>query len=508
MEPLTGQHFQQEYPKLNGDYFQEFLDWLSQQLGGDYAILQIDQAPAHISSAINWPENIIPLLQPPHSPELNPIERLWQFLKKSLHNELFSSLQDLRDRVQQLFEQLTFDEVISISSYNFILEALFYAASYEIGISFESNLIIKDNDYLKMKKFPKKMTSQASLFVATCGSLVMTLPANAIPERESYQNIDSSDIFISISTSENISPNINQPITSEINSKNENNIYPHTNSQENDISYSAVDLEPQKPLVLGEETTEEQLLAKEIDLDTLCNSFPLNYRCVNYQPPSKPQKQQQLVNKLKKRQSSGFALTGKVGTLGIGIEGTAAISPNFNGRLGFNYFNFGVDVDKNNIKYDADVELLSMSGLLDWFPSSRSQFHITGGLIYNKSRVDAVARSGTLDIGGVDFSLASVGQIKGEAKFPNTIAPYIGIGYGNPVKRGQRFNFSIDLGVMFPGSPEVNLNATDLAAGLLKQPMVEQLLDEAIAKEEKDIEDDLSWLNIYPILSIGFSYQF
>ncbi|NJL79591.1 MAG: IS630 family transposase [Richelia sp. SM2_1_7] len=139
IEPLTGQHFQQEYPKLNGNYFQEFLDWLSQQLGSDYAILQIDQAPAHISCAINWPENIIPLLQPPHSPELNPIERLWQFLKKSLKNELFSSLQDLRDtplalsfayRIQQLFKQLTFEQVISISSYNFILEALFYAASY------------------------------------------------------------------------------------------------------------------------------------------------------------------------------------------------------------------------------------------------------------------------------------------------------------------------------------------------------------------------------------------
>ena len=83
-----------------------------------------------MSGAINWPENIIPLVQPAHSPELNPIERLWQFLKKSLKNQLFSSLQDLRDRIQQLFEQLTFDQVMSISSYNFILEALFYAASY------------------------------------------------------------------------------------------------------------------------------------------------------------------------------------------------------------------------------------------------------------------------------------------------------------------------------------------------------------------------------------------
>ena len=52
IEPLTGEHFLHEYAQLNADYFQEFLDWLSQQLDEDYAILQIDSAPDHISSAI------------------------------------------------------------------------------------------------------------------------------------------------------------------------------------------------------------------------------------------------------------------------------------------------------------------------------------------------------------------------------------------------------------------------------------------------------------------------
>lgn len=33
IEPLTGKHFQHEYPKLNSEYFQQFLDWLSEQLG-------------------------------------------------------------------------------------------------------------------------------------------------------------------------------------------------------------------------------------------------------------------------------------------------------------------------------------------------------------------------------------------------------------------------------------------------------------------------------------------
>jgi len=130
ISPLTGDHFLHEYPKLNGACFQEFLDWLSEQLGDDWAILQLDQAPAHMTSAIQWPENIIPLVQPAHSPELNPIERFWQLLKQPLKNQMFSSLQALRERVQKLFDQLTLEQVASVSAYDFILEALFYAASH------------------------------------------------------------------------------------------------------------------------------------------------------------------------------------------------------------------------------------------------------------------------------------------------------------------------------------------------------------------------------------------
>ncbi|MGL4621412.1 MAG: transposase [Chroococcidiopsis sp.] len=50
MAPLSGAHFFHESPKLNGQDFQEFLDWLSEQLGEDWAILQLDQAPAQMAS--------------------------------------------------------------------------------------------------------------------------------------------------------------------------------------------------------------------------------------------------------------------------------------------------------------------------------------------------------------------------------------------------------------------------------------------------------------------------
>ena len=130
ISPLSGEYFLHEYPKLNRECFQQYLDWLSEQLGEDWAVLQIDQAPAHLAGAIEWPRNIIPLVQPAHSPELNPIERFWQLLKRPLKNQVFASLQDLRERIQELFDQLTTDQVMSVSGYDFILEALFYAVSH------------------------------------------------------------------------------------------------------------------------------------------------------------------------------------------------------------------------------------------------------------------------------------------------------------------------------------------------------------------------------------------
>lgn len=128
VEPLTGWHFYQEYDHLNSEHFQSFLDALSQALGDEMALLQLDKAGAHQALSLRWPDNLIPVLQPAHSPELNPTERLWQHLRAQLQGENFTSLEQLKARLQQLFKELTPDTVASLTSYNFILEALFYAA--------------------------------------------------------------------------------------------------------------------------------------------------------------------------------------------------------------------------------------------------------------------------------------------------------------------------------------------------------------------------------------------
>jgi transposase len=128
VEPLGGWCFTQTYGKLNSANFQQFINEVSRQLGSSIAVMQLDGAPAHTAHALEWPDNLIPILQPAHCPEVNPIERLWQFLKSLWKGENFASLDALKQRVSQELQQLTVEQVQSLTSFDFVLDALLQAA--------------------------------------------------------------------------------------------------------------------------------------------------------------------------------------------------------------------------------------------------------------------------------------------------------------------------------------------------------------------------------------------
>lgn len=130
VEPLTGFSFFYEFSHLDRLCFQQFLDLLSLELGDDIALIQVDQATAHTANALTWPHNIFLTFQPSHSPELNPIERFWLFLKKHLAWKNCPTLEELRQLLASELAQISPDTIASLTSYDFILEALFGAASY------------------------------------------------------------------------------------------------------------------------------------------------------------------------------------------------------------------------------------------------------------------------------------------------------------------------------------------------------------------------------------------
>ena len=70
------------------------------------------------------PENVVLLFQPPYCPELNPIERMWEYLKADLKWSSFKTLEQLQAFVGQLLAQLTPEIIASLTGYSFILDAL------------------------------------------------------------------------------------------------------------------------------------------------------------------------------------------------------------------------------------------------------------------------------------------------------------------------------------------------------------------------------------------------
>ena len=56
----------------------------------------LDQAGWHVSKALVVPDNITVMPLPPRSPELNPVENVWQYIRDNwLSNRVFESYDDI-----------------------------------------------------------------------------------------------------------------------------------------------------------------------------------------------------------------------------------------------------------------------------------------------------------------------------------------------------------------------------------------------------------------------------
>ena len=65
---------------------------------GAHTVVLLDQAGWHGSKGLEVPDNITLLYLPPRSPELNPVENVWQFIRDNwLSNRVFKSYDDILD---------------------------------------------------------------------------------------------------------------------------------------------------------------------------------------------------------------------------------------------------------------------------------------------------------------------------------------------------------------------------------------------------------------------------
>ncbi len=164
-----------------------------------------------------------------------------------------------------------------------------------------------------------------------------------------------------------------------------------------------------------------------------------------------------------------------------------------------NLFNFSYDdtqvVDGRNVDYLADANLLSGALLVDFHPFDNA-FRLSGGAILNGnggSGTIMLAENETVKVGTQTYAASDVGQVDADITLGSSVAPYVSLGIGNALSR--RVGFMGELGIMYQGSPTVELTGTKLIAPT------------AAPDQERTLERNIEEYKFYPVISLGFSVR-
>ena len=189
----------------------------------------------------------------------------------------------------------------------------------------------------------------------------------------------------------------------------------------------------------------------------------------------------------------------KAGALGLGVEYTRNLSDRWAIRGGINGSQLSFDGNESGIDYQFDFVWDSLSIGVDLHPF-KSPFRLTAGILRNDNALNGRSRpASNVTIGNTSYTPAQVGVLTSTVGFKQT-APFLGLGWDWSRKK-PHFGMSFDIGVLDQGSPRVTLRGSGT---LLGDPAFQQ----DIAREEAQLRDSLSDLDLLPYVTVGFVIRF
>jgi transposase len=122
VRPATGDSFALVLPQVSTVAMTAFLNEFAATLGEDeHAILVLDRAGWHKAKRLVVPSNVTLVWLPPYSPQLNPVERLWLFLReRHLSQRLLDTYDAVVDALCRAWNALTADRIRSLTNYPYL----------------------------------------------------------------------------------------------------------------------------------------------------------------------------------------------------------------------------------------------------------------------------------------------------------------------------------------------------------------------------------------------------
>ncbi len=128
MEPGTDNAFALILPEVSAKAMQVFLDRFAATISEDeHAVMVLDQAGWHGAHDLKVPACVTLVPLPPRSPEINPPERVWLYLKERfLSHRLLDDYDAIVDAVSAAWNRLLADigRLTSLTSYPWIINCV------------------------------------------------------------------------------------------------------------------------------------------------------------------------------------------------------------------------------------------------------------------------------------------------------------------------------------------------------------------------------------------------
>ena len=117
----SGNNFTLHLPYVNMQCMQLYINEFAKEIGKEEIVLIMDGAGWHKSKELVIPSNIDIIYLPPYSPELNPVERLWLYIKKAtIYNKIYQTLEELEDAVALFLTNLKNNTIAKICHYGYM----------------------------------------------------------------------------------------------------------------------------------------------------------------------------------------------------------------------------------------------------------------------------------------------------------------------------------------------------------------------------------------------------
>jgi transposase len=122
VDPNQGECFILELPRVDTEMINLYLAELGKSFPDKNILLIWDRAGYHRSRDLHLPRNIKIEQLPPYSPELNPTERLWRWLRRHVcRNRLFHTLDEQMEILGEAIRNLSSLHLATLCSCNYLM---------------------------------------------------------------------------------------------------------------------------------------------------------------------------------------------------------------------------------------------------------------------------------------------------------------------------------------------------------------------------------------------------